>query len=159
MNIKFWLKQIFIILLPFVYVGRNIKKTGKNNFYSIIIIILSFILFCGFWNNIFSDEIVKVNYNEKLHKKLTKANNKIDKLSNDLDNLKSQKDNLQKKIKQKPKKKIKKIKETLSQKQAVKAAQNYIDVMAFSRQGLIKQLKYEGYTEKDATYAVKKIGL
>lgn len=48
-------------------------------------------------------------------------------------------------------------KETLSQKNAVKAAENYIRIMPFSRDGLIKQLKYEGYSTADATYAVDKI--
>src|SRR4030042_166751 len=44
-------------------------------------------------------------------------------------------------------------------KQALKAAETYLDMMAFSRSGLIKQLKYEGYTTKQATYAVDKVGL
>ena len=48
-------------------------------------------------------------------------------------------------------------KETLSQKNAVKAAENYIKIMPFSREGLIKQLKYEGYSTSDATYAVDKL--
>ena len=48
-------------------------------------------------------------------------------------------------------------KETLSQKNAVKAAENYIRIMPFSRDGLIKQLKYEGYSTADATYAVDKL--
>ena len=48
-------------------------------------------------------------------------------------------------------------KETLSQKNAVKAAGNYIKIMPFSREGLIKQLKYEGYSTADSTYAVDKL--
>ena len=47
--------------------------------------------------------------------------------------------------------------ETLSQSNAVSTAQDYIDYSNFSRSGLIDQLKYEGYSTSDATYAVDKI--
>ena len=33
----------------------------------------------------------------------------------------------------------------------------YLDTSAFSRTGLIKQLKYEGYSTADATYAVNAV--
>ncbi|MEO3153307.1 Ltp family lipoprotein [Turicibacter sanguinis] len=46
---------------------------------------------------------------------------------------------------------------TLAQKNAVKQAENYLRVMAFSRTGLISQLEYEGYSTEDATYAVDNI--
>ncbi len=49
------------------------------------------------------------------------------------------------------------LKETLSQEQAVRKAKDYLDYAAFSRQGLIDQLKYEGFNAEDATYAVDKI--
>jgi hypothetical protein len=43
----------------------------------------------------------------------------------------------------------------VSQQSAVRAAQNYLSVMPFSRDGLIKQLSsFEGYSVADATYAV-----
>ena len=44
-------------------------------------------------------------------------------------------------------------------KQAAKAAQNYLDMSSFSRSGLIEQLEYEGYTTKQATYGVNTTGL
>ena len=44
--------------------------------------------------------------------------------------------------------------ETAGQENARRAAESYLDTMAFSRKGLIDQLKYEGYSTKDATYAV-----
>lgn len=44
--------------------------------------------------------------------------------------------------------------ETAAQSNARRAAENYLDVMAFSRSGLIEQLQYEGYSKGDATYAV-----
>ena len=50
-----------------------------------------------------------------------------------------------------------KTNETLSQKNAIKSAQSYLEFMAFSKIGLIKQLKYEGYSEEDSTYAVSQI--
>jgi len=40
------------------------------------------------------------------------------------------------------------------QRNAVRAAQQYIEVMAFSRSGLIDQLEYDGFSTQDATYAV-----
>ena len=43
--------------------------------------------------------------------------------------------------------------------QAAKAAESYLDTSAFSRSGLINQLKYEGYTEQQAVYGVNQTGL
>jgi predicted 3-demethylubiquinone-9 3-methyltransferase (glyoxalase superfamily) len=46
---------------------------------------------------------------------------------------------------------------TKSQENAVEAAQNYLSLMAFSRDGLIEQLSSDagdGYSKKDATFAV-----
>ena len=46
-------------------------------------------------------------------------------------------------------------KETLAQKNARKSAESYLDgPMAFSKSGLIKQLKFEGFSKADAGYAV-----
>lgn len=47
---------------------------------------------------------------------------------------------------------------TLGQKNAVIKAKNYLNVLAFSKKGLIKQLKYEGFTTAEAKYAVKHCG-
>jgi hypothetical protein len=47
--------------------------------------------------------------------------------------------------------------ETIGQSNARRSAESYIDSMAFSRQGLIDQLKYEEYSVADATYAVDAI--
>jgi hypothetical protein len=44
-----------------------------------------------------------------------------------------------------------------SQRNAVRSAQEYLDVSAFSRSGLIKQLQYEGFSTEDAIYAVDSI--
>jgi hypothetical protein len=46
--------------------------------------------------------------------------------------------------------------------QAVRAAKDYLDFSAFSRQGLIEQLSSpygSQFTVEEATYAVNKIGL
>lgn len=45
-------------------------------------------------------------------------------------------------------------KETPAQENARESAASYLDLSAFSRTGLIKQLKFEGYSEKDAVYGV-----
>lgn len=43
---------------------------------------------------------------------------------------------------------------TMGQQQAVGKGEDYLDFAAFSRQGLIDQLVYEGFSEADATFAV-----
>jgi hypothetical protein len=45
-------------------------------------------------------------------------------------------------------------KETRSQANARAKAEQYLDGQAFSRKGLIKQLKFEGFSKKDARYGV-----
>lgn len=46
---------------------------------------------------------------------------------------------------------------TLGEKQAIRAAQNYIDFRAFSKSGLIEQLEFEGYSRTEAEYGVENI--
>lgn len=53
----------------------------------------------------------------------------------------------------------KEVKETLSQKNAVRKANDYLKIMAFSKGGLVEQLEYEGFSNEDATYAVNKINV
>ena len=47
---------------------------------------------------------------------------------------------------------------TLGQKNALEEAKDYLELMAFSRSGLIDQLEYEGYSTADATFAVDNCG-
>lgn len=49
--------------------------------------------------------------------------------------------------------------ETISQKNAIKSAESYLDYTAFSREGLIDQLVYEKYSVEDATYAVDQLSV
>ena len=44
--------------------------------------------------------------------------------------------------------------ETSAQENARESAEYYLDYSAFSRSGLIKQLKFEGFSKADATYAI-----
>lgn len=46
---------------------------------------------------------------------------------------------------------------TLSQQNAVRSAENYLDFTAFSREGLIQQLEYDEFSTSDATFAVDHI--
>lgn len=46
---------------------------------------------------------------------------------------------------------------SVGQEQAIESAESYIDSGDFSRKGLIEQLKFEGFTTKEATYAVDHI--
>lgn len=43
---------------------------------------------------------------------------------------------------------------TASQEQAVGTAEDYLQTQSFSRKGLIEQLKFEGFSTKDATFGV-----
>lgn len=47
---------------------------------------------------------------------------------------------------------------TLGMENALKQAKNYLDILSFSRSGLIGQLEFEGYTTEEATYAVDNCG-
>ena len=46
---------------------------------------------------------------------------------------------------------------TTSQEQAVLKAESYLDFEAFSKSGLVEQLEYEGFSKKDAEFAVNHI--
>jgi len=48
---------------------------------------------------------------------------------------------------------------TVSQDQAVGMAESYLRSQSFSRQGLIEQLEYEGFTNEEAKYAVDQISV
>ena len=49
--------------------------------------------------------------------------------------------------------------ETLSQRNAIRKAEDYLRFMAFSKIGLIEQLEFEGFSKEDATYAVNNISV
>ena len=46
----------------------------------------------------------------------------------------------------------------MGQKNALRSANSYLNALAFSYDGLIKQLEYEGYSTEDATYAADHCG-
>lgn len=48
---------------------------------------------------------------------------------------------------------------TVSQRNAVHTAKDYLDYTAFSRTGLIQQLEYEGFSTDDATFAVDSVAV
>lgn len=49
-------------------------------------------------------------------------------------------------------------KATIGEKNALSKALSYLDVLAFSYSGLIKQLEYEGYTHQESVYGVDNCG-
>ena len=49
--------------------------------------------------------------------------------------------------------------ETVSESNARKKAESYLEFMAFSRSGLITQLEFEGFTPAQAAYGVSTTGL
>ncbi|QHT58740.1 hypothetical protein GXP70_01270 [Paenibacillus lycopersici] len=49
-------------------------------------------------------------------------------------------------------------KETASQRNAVRKANDYLNLTSFSRTGLIKQLAFDGFSDEDAKYAVDQAG-
>lgn len=46
---------------------------------------------------------------------------------------------------------------TAGQKNALASAEQYLDYSAFSKSGLVKQLKFEKFSEKDAVFAVNQL--
>lgn len=48
--------------------------------------------------------------------------------------------------------------ETVSQKNALRKAKSYLDMSGFSKNGLIKQLEFEKFSNEDAVYAADNIG-
>ena len=44
-------------------------------------------------------------------------------------------------------------------KQAAASAESYLEMSGFSRQGLIDQLVFEGFTQQQAEYGVSEVGL
>ncbi len=48
--------------------------------------------------------------------------------------------------------------QTTGEKNALKSAKSYLDIMSFSYKGLIDQLKFEGYTDSEAKYAADNCG-
>ena len=47
---------------------------------------------------------------------------------------------------------------TRGEKNALAKAKTYLKIMAFSKKGLIKQLKFDGFTNKEAKYGAAKCG-
>lgn len=47
----------------------------------------------------------------------------------------------------------------LGEKNALKCAENYLKLMAFSEKDLIEQLKFEGFSDSEANYAVNNINV
>lgn len=47
---------------------------------------------------------------------------------------------------------------TVGQENALKKAKSYLDTMAFSKSGLIKQLEFEGFSNEDSTFAAENCG-
>ena len=47
---------------------------------------------------------------------------------------------------------------TLGEKNALGSAESYIDMSGFSREGLIKQLKFEGFSKSEAEFAADAVG-
>ncbi len=47
---------------------------------------------------------------------------------------------------------------TMGQKNALRSAETYLNTMAFSREGLIEQLEFEGYSNEEAVFAVDNCG-
>ena len=46
----------------------------------------------------------------------------------------------------------------MGEKNALRKAGQYLDIMSFSYTGLIKQLEYDGFSTEDATYAADNCG-
>ncbi|WP_241655905.1 Ltp family lipoprotein [Halobacillus litoralis] len=69
----------------------------------------------------------------------------------------AKKEEEERKAKEEEERKAKEASVTVSQEQAVAMAQQYLNYTAFSKSGLIDQLKFEGFSTEDATYGVENI--
>ncbi|GEN54943.1 Ltp family lipoprotein [Halobacillus faecis] len=69
------------------------------------------------------------------------------------------KEEAERKAKEEAERKAKEDSVTVSQKQAVAMAEQYLNFTAFSKSGLIDQLKFEGFSTEDATYGVENISV
>ncbi|WP_370632667.1 Ltp family lipoprotein [Halobacillus sp. Nhm2S1] len=69
------------------------------------------------------------------------------------------KEEAERKAKEEAERKTKEDSVTVSQKQAVAMAEQYLNFTAFSKSGLIDQLKFEGFSTEDATYGVENISV
>lgn len=47
---------------------------------------------------------------------------------------------------------------TMGQQNALKSAESYLEITAFSHSGLVQQLEFDGYSTEDATYAADNCG-
>ena len=52
---------------------------------------------------------------------------------------------------------LKRQNETISQKSAIRKVESYLDMSGFSRDGLIKQMKFEKFSHEDTVYAIDSI--
>jgi len=94
---------------------------------------------------------VYINEVEKLKKEEEAKKEKLKKEEE------AKKEEEREKEKEKKKRKEKEAKETLSEKNAIRKAKSYLSMSGFSRDGLIKQLKFEGFSHEDAVYATDDI--
>ncbi len=90
--LKFWVKQICTLFLPFLVVYSELKKMYSRKF-AIINSIVGLILFIVFWNGIFSDNTFKTENNQlkanltSKNDKISSLNRKIDRQANEINNL------------------------------------------------------------------------
>lgn len=68
-KLKYWGRLLLITILPFVYIGVELKKKKEKLRYVVIIPIISFFIFCFFWGDMFSDNtkiLEKDEYENKI---------------------------------------------------------------------------------------------
>jgi hypothetical protein len=74
------------------------------------------------------------------------------------DKEKAERDDLERKEREaRQEEEAKKESQTVSQKNTIRKAESYLNFSGFSRNGLIKQLEFEGFTTEDSTFAVDNI--
>lgn len=137
------------IFIPYVMVGILVGRKTKSNIAGVMVGILAFFMLYAIVSTGDSTESTPSN---KPSKKITIETTTINKISTTkiIETKTPEISKAKKSIK--PTKK-----ETVAQKNAISAAESYISIMAFSRTGLIKQLKFDGYSKEDAEYAVDKL--
>jgi len=138
---KFIIALIGMVFVPYIVIGYVLYKQTRSKLMGfvagLVALLMYLVLFNRFFVNTYSIETLK--------------HDNVEIIQTTFQKLKTPEVEVIDKTKEAE------IKETLSQKQAVRQAESYINTMAFSKKGLIDQLKYEGYSQKDAEYAVNKL--
>lgn len=160
----FWKNPWFYLILLVFFIVGNMDKNDSSNYEKKAIQVNKNI-------DNFSDSKKEIVQGEQVKKSVTESKKiipkvireksafKQDQLTETKKELAKNKTSLQNKEKPDIVEDRIMLNETISQKNAVRKAKSYLEYSAFSREGLIDQLKHEEFSDSDAVYGVDKLGV